>query len=243
MVERRGKARPKFYLILGLLIWLAVFFGFYRSFYLNHWFATPPGMRTLTPFFLLHGTVFSLWIGLAVLQPALIVGKNRKLHKRVGWLAVGLAVAVFTIGNLAAIESLNHGLFGPPAARRTFYAVPVFDMLVFAACVAFAVHWRNHADTHKRLMFLSFTQLLHAAVGRYPLHVSDAAAPWLFLGGSDIAIIGAGAAYDLATRGRVHRVWLIGGALVLLSEPLRLLLGSTQGWQEFAGRAASLWPY
>jgi hypothetical protein len=200
-------------------------------------------MRTLTPFFIVHGTVFSLWIALAVIQPALIVAKNRKLHKRIGWLAVGLASAVFIIGNLAAIESLNHGLFGPPEVRRAFYAVPVFDMLVFAACVALAIHWRNHSDTHKRLMFLSYTQLLHAAVGRYPLHVSDAVAPWLFLGGSDIAIIGAGAIYDLATRGKIHRVWVIGGGLVLLSEPCRLLLGSTPQWQQFAAYMASLWPW
>ena len=242
-VRRVGKTRPKFYLVLGLLIWVAVFYGFYRSFYLNHWFATPPRMRTLTPLYLVHGTIFSFWVGLAVLQPALIVARNRKLHKRIGWVAVGLASAVVIIGNLVAIESLNYGQFGGPAARRTFYAVPVFDMLVFATCVGLAVHWRNYSETHKRLMILSYAQLLHAAVGRYPIHVSDAVAPWLFLGGTDLAIIGAGAVYDLATRGKVHRVWLIGGGLVLLSEPLRLLIGSTPQWQQFAGSAASLWPY
>src|SRR5690349_3207082 len=70
VVQRRGKARPKFYLWMGIAICAAMFYGFYQSFYLNHWFATPPGMRKLTILYIVHGSIFSLWLVFAVLQPA-----------------------------------------------------------------------------------------------------------------------------------------------------------------------------
>ncbi|HEX6661671.1 MAG TPA: hypothetical protein VF067_07370 [Sphingomicrobium sp.] len=236
-----GKARPKFYLWVGIATCVAMFIGFYQSFYLNHWFATPPGMRKLSPLFLVHGTIFSLWLVFAVLQPALIVSKNRALHKKVGWFAACVAIAMLIIGNVASSEAMNHGFAGV-GDPKVFYAVPFFDLVVFGLCVGLGVHWRNHSDTHKRLMLLSYTQLLHAGIGRYNIALNQALAPWSFLLGADSAIIIAGGVYDLATRGKIHKVWWLGGALVLASEPLRLAIGNTAPWHEFASWVASLWP-
>lgn len=241
-VRAAGRARPKFYLGMGIAIAIAMFIGFYQSFYLNHWFATPPGMRQLTPLYLVHGTIFSLWLVFAVLQPALIVSKNRKLHKRVGWVATGVAVAMIVIGNVASSEAMNHGFAGV-GDPKVFYAVPFFDLVVFATCVGLGVHWRNRSETHKRLMLMSYTQLLHAGVGRYNIAALQALAPWSFLLGADAAVIIAGATYDVATRGKVHPVWWVGGPLVLASEPLRLMIGQTAPWHAFATWVASLWPY
>jgi hypothetical protein len=241
VVERRGKTRPKFYLGMGIAICVAMFIGFYQSFYLNHWFATPPGMRRLTPLYLVHGSIFSLWLVFAVLQPALIVSKNRHIHKRVGWFATGVAVAMLIVGNVASSEAMNHGFVGV-GDPKVFYAVPFFDLVVFMACVGLGVYWRNHSETHKRLMMLSYTQLLHAGIGRYPIAFMQAMAPWSFLLGADAATIIAGSVYDLATRGKVNKVWWIGGSLVMLSEPLRLMIGKTAPWYAFAGWVASLWP-
>jgi hypothetical protein len=242
IVQRRGKTRPKFYLWLGIAICAAMFYGFYQSFYLNHWFATPPGMRKLTPLFLVHGSIFSLWLAFAVLQPALIISKQRKLHKRVGWFATAVAVAMLIIGNVASSEAMNHGFAGV-GDPKVFYAVPFFDLVVFGTCVGLGVWWRNHSESHKRLMFLSYTQLLHAGVGRWPFAWLGAGAPWTFLLLPDAAVIASGAVYDLTTRGKVHKVWWLGGPLVMLSEPLRLAIGNTAPWYGFASWVASLWPY
>ena len=238
---KRAKARPKFYLWVGIAVAAGMFLGFYQSFYLNHWFATPKGMRTLTPLYLVHGTVFSLWLVFAISQPALIVAKKRKLHKRIGWIALGVACAMILIGNVAASEAMNHGFAG--VDPKTFYAVPFFDMIVFGSCVGLGVLWRERSETHKRLMLLSYTQLLHAGVGRWPGALLAAGAPWTYLFISDGMIILSGAAYDLMTRGKVHKVWIVGGALVLLSEPFRLWIGTTAPWQAYASWVASLWPW
>ncbi|HYH86249.1 MAG TPA: hypothetical protein VEX60_12410 [Pyrinomonadaceae bacterium] len=40
--------------------------------------------------------------------------------------------------------------------------------------------------------------------------------------------------YDLATRGRFHRATVWGGLLIVVSQPLRLLIGGTQAWLAFA---------
>lgn len=241
VAPKSARTRPKFYLWVGILVAVAMFYGFYQSFYLNHWFATPPGMRTLTPLYLVHGTVFSLWLGFAILQPALIVARKRKLHKRLGWAAVCVACAMLVIGNVAASEAINHGFAG--TNPKVFYAVPFFDLVVFGGCVGFAVLWRDRSEYHKRLMLLSYTQLLHAGVGRFPWAWLAVGTPWTFLLGPDVAIVGAAAAYDLVTRGKVHRVWIVGGALVMLAEPLRIWVGNTAPWQAYATWVASLWPW
>ena len=60
--------------------------------------------------------------------------------------------------------------------------------------------------------------------------------------GPDIAVVSVGAAYDLATRGKIHKVWWVGGPIVMLSEPLRLIIGNTAPWHAYASWVASLWP-
>jgi hypothetical protein len=40
--------------------------------------------------------------------------------------------------------------------------------------------------------------------------------------------------WDLASRGRLHRVTVIGGAAVIASQPLRMMLSETSAWLRFA---------
>jgi hypothetical protein len=41
--------------------------------------------------------------------------------------------------------------------------------------------------------------------------------------------------YDRAAHGRTHRAFVWGGLFLLLSMPLRVVLGHTDGWLSFAG--------
>lgn len=236
----RGRVMPKFYLIMGIVIAAVVVGGFARSYYLNHFFQTPPGMRTLTPLYHLHGLAFSLWVMLAILQPALIVSKNRKLHKKVGYAAIGVALTMLVLGNIVGIEGMHNGFqgLGDPLV---FYAIPFFAIWTFAIIVLFGVLWRNHAETHKRLMLLSYTQVVEAAVARYPSETLLAFAPFSFVMSGDLIIL-AGMIYDWRTRGKVHRVWIVGGALVLASQIGRIMIMTTPAWHDFAATMYRLWP-
>jgi hypothetical protein len=57
--------------------------------------------------------------------------------------------------------------------------------------------------------------------------------PLAFFGLAFLFVI-AGAIYDYASRRRVHRVYLWGGALFVVSVPLRLALSGTAAWRAFA---------
>ena len=57
--------------------------------------------------------------------------------------------------------------------------------------------------------------------------------PLAFYGLAFLVVI-AGALYDYLSRGRVHKVYIWGGALLFVSVPFRLALSSTAAWRGFA---------
>jgi hypothetical protein len=229
-----------FYTGMGVVLALVTFAGFAQSYFLNYWFGTPPGMRKLDPLLHVHGAVFTSWILLGIAQPALIARGNRDLHRKLGWAGVALAAVMVAVGNLAGIAAMNVGFFGL-GDPHAFYAIIFWSMLTFAIIVAFAVRWRNRAETHKRLMLLSYTQIVEAAVARLPIPGMLEGAPFTFFLGADLIIV-AGAAYDLVSRGRVHKVWIWGGGLVVASQLLRVAVAQTEPWLDFARALAGLWP-
>jgi len=60
-----------------------------------------------------------------------------------------------------------------------------------------------------------------------------------FFGLTDLFVI-ALAIWDFRSRGRLHPVTLWGGLLIIVSQPLRLAVSSTQGWLVFAQWATGL---
>jgi hypothetical protein len=228
-----------FYTGMGVLLALITFWGFYRSYYLNYWYETPRGMRALNPLLHVHGAIFTAWILLGIVQPALIAGRRRKLHRKLGWAGAGLAVLMVIVGLVAGIEAMQGAGFEGLGDRHAFFAIPFFALVTFAVIVSLAIAWRNRAETHKRLMLLASTQIVEAAVARLPLDAVTAWMPLSFFLGADLVIF-CGIAYDLASRGKVHKVWLIGGALVIASQVLRLLVMNTQPWLDFARFMAAM---
>jgi len=89
-------------------------------------------------------------------------------------------------------------------------------------------------------MLLSNAAILEAAIGRLPfLAIEPATAPFYFYLGADFIVL-AGIAFDLATRGRVHRVWWLGGGLLAASQIGRVAIMNTEPWLDFARWMAGL---
>jgi hypothetical protein len=74
-------------------------------------------------------------------------------------------------------------------------------------------------------------ELLPAGVGRWP--VLNQGGPLVFFGGADLAIV-ALLAYDRITTGRFHRATVWGGAFLVGSQVVRVVIGFTDTWQAFA---------
>jgi len=234
---RRDRA---FYTGIGLAIAATVIWGFAPSFYLSRWMTAPPTTPEVGLLLALHGSVFTAWIALMVVQPLLIASRNLALHRRLGYFGAGVAAAMTLLGNLAAIAAM-HGGFRGLGDPYVFYAVPFFAINSFAVTIFFAVRWRNFADTHKRLILLSNAALLGAAIARIPLGPIQGSAPFSFIFGPDLIIL-AGALYDRASRGRVHRVWIYGGALMVASQIVMMAVMGSAWWHAFAEAMAALWP-
>jgi hypothetical protein len=95
-------------------------------------------------------------------------------------------------------------------------------------CAAFLV--RARPEMHKRLMLLATINLVPAALTRLPL---GAARVPVALGLS-FGFVVAGPIFDWIRRKRVHPVYIWGGLLMLVSGPLRPIIGNSEAWHSIA---------
>ena len=82
-------------------------------------------------------------------------------------------------------------------------------------------------------MSLRFIAILTAAVARLPLGFIFRLHPLALFGVTDLFIVPC-LVYDFATRGRPHRATVFGGLLLVISQPLRFVIGRTHLWVAFA---------
>jgi len=228
--QRQSKSRERlFYIGMVIAIVITVFAGFSRTFYLRPYFQTQPLIALL----ILHGVVFSSWIMLLVTQTTLVATKRMRTHMRLGIAGGLLASLMILIGTVTAIVRAKGPSPVPGVNPLSFLTIPLGDMLVFASLVGAAFYFRRRADTHKRLMLLATIAILPAAVARLPFAFIQQYGPLAFFGLSDLFIVPC-LIYDIVTRGRPHRATVLGGALIVISHPLRLVIGNTHAWLVFA---------
>ncbi|HYT67278.1 MAG TPA: hypothetical protein VEL51_12710 [Vicinamibacterales bacterium] len=223
-----------FYSSMAILMALIVMAGFAPTYYLRGYFGAPKtfsGATSLTPLMQLHGALFTGWLILFIVQTSLVAARRVAVHRRLGLGGVALAAVMIVVGLRTAIAGAARG--GAPAGidPLAFLAIPVFDMIMFAGFVTAAVLRRRDKEAHKRLMLLAYVSIITAGVARLPGVLPYG--PPVFFGLSFLFVL-AGVCYDLLTRGRVHRVYIWGGALLALSVPLRLAISGTTAWHAIA---------
>ena len=223
-----------FYGGMGAVLAAIAVAGFAPTFYLRSWFGAPPtvaGTTELTRLAQFHGAVFTAWMVLFITQTSLIASRRVKVHRRLGVAGAVLAAVMVIVGSMTAIAAARRGAAPPGAEPLSFLVVPLFDLVLFATFVTAAVLRRRDKETHKRLMLLAYISIIAAGVARLPGVLPYG--PFLFFGVAyGLSLIGA--AYDLWSRGRVHRVYYWAIPLLVISVPGRLLLAATGAWRSFA---------
>jgi len=226
----RAKLRERvFFTGMALAILITVFAGFSRTYFLRSYFTPGP----LIPLLHLHGLVFSSWIALFITQTSLIAAKRVRTHMTLGIAGGVIASLMIIVGTVTAIIRAKGPSPIPGVNPLTFLTIPLGDMLVFAILVSSAFYFRRRVDVHKRLMLLATIGILPAAVARLPFAFIQQYGPLAFFGLSDLFIVPC-VIFDFITRGRPHRATMLAGALIILSHPLRMLLGTTNAWLAFA---------
>src|ERR1044072_3016573 len=218
-----------FFTGMAIIILIVVFAGFSRTFYLRPYFSS----ERLIPLLIMHGLVFSSSIALFITQTALVAAKRVRTHMMLGIAGGVIAALMIIVGTVTALIRARGPSPIPGVNPLTFLTIPLGDMLVFAILVSSAFYFRRRVDVHKRLMLLATIGILPAAVARLPFPFIQQYRPLAFFGLTDLLIVPC-LIFDFITRGRPHRATMLAGALIILSHPLRLLIGGTNAWLAFA---------
>ena len=226
---RAGRRTRRFYVGMAIAIAITVFVGFSRSYYLKSWYGT----RELSGLLHLHGLVFTTWVLFFLAQTVLVATGRTYLHRKMGIAGAVLAALVLTIGTTVAILRARTGVSPLPGIPvLSFFAIPFFDMVVFAILVSSALYFRRRLEAHKRLMTLAMITLLPAPIARMSFLPLPPGPP-TFFALADLFIVVL-LIYDLATRRKIHPATVWGGLLVVASQPLRLMIAGTPAWLAFA---------
>jgi hypothetical protein len=223
-----------FYSTIAIVLALTVLIGFAPTYYLRVLGSEP--MRTIsgspfTSLVHLHGLLFSAWVGLFVIQTALVARHRVNTHRRLGIAGGMLAALMVIVGIATALQGAARGSSPPGVDPLAFLVVPMFDMFLFATFIMAALWMRKNKEAHKRLMLLAYIGIIVAAVARFPGVLP--LGPLVFFGLAFIFLL-VGVSYDLYTRRCVHPVYVWGGLLLVVSVPLRLAISSTTAWRSTA---------
>jgi hypothetical protein len=240
----------RFFTGMALAMAVAAFVGFAPTYYLAAWNDAPKPV--ITPSVHIHGALCTAWILLLAVQARLIAARRLDIHRLTGIAGSVLAVATLVMGIFVAMGSerrvhtaANAGTLGDP---YVFLIFPLSAVGLFALFAIIGIAIRKRPAAHKRMMLLATMSLLGPALARAATQAmktfdgsGTAFAFTLVPGAGAVAalvlidlFLAALVVYDLLTRGRLHPATLWAGGFLLLSEPLRVAIGYSQPWQDFA---------
>ena len=221
--------RPRFHVIALYAIAELVFVGFARTFFLKYWFETPP----LTKLLHLHGAVFTSWLVLHFTQARLIAARRVDLHRRLGIFGAMLGYSMFFLGVIVAIQSAAMGRVPTGAPPLVFMSVPIGTVTAFMLLLTAALVMRKRADWHKRLMLLATIALVIPAAARLSTYFTGRPNPLIGIAAT-VVLVAWCCVDDWRRIGRIHPAYKIAGTLLIISLPVRLLMGQTETWQHIA---------
>ncbi len=203
---------------MAFVFTILVFVAFAPTFYLKSFFA----FRDLTRLEHIHGAVATAFLFLFFAQTVLISRRRIGLHRKLGFLGIGLAVAMATMITILMVQTAHtRNATGINELEYVKFTARLFwgnvNILVgFSIFVGLGFRYRRRPELHKRLMLLAMLSQLPTILGRiaafefWGLPRPAIILP-MFLSMLSSIII-----YDLLTRGRPHPVSIIGASAIFL---------------------------
>ena len=227
--QSRLSAERKFFLGMAAALAVCTFAGFAQTYFLMRYTGAP----SLTPIVHLHGALFTGWVLLFGLQAGLISARRRDVHMLTGTIAMFLAATIIALGLWISVTRSRPPALSP-LSNEQFLIMPLVTIGLFALFVALAFVNRQRPDHHKRYMLLATINIIIPALARATLFLP--LVPRGVVGALVIAdlFLAALAIFDWRSRGRIHRATLIGGVIMLVSEPLRFVIALSDWWPPIA---------
>lgn len=214
-----------FFVATAALLAVLVAVGFAPSFYLRR--ITHASSASLPGYIVLHGIALSSWYLLFVTQAWLVATRRTTIHRMLGIAGAVLAVVVFTLSLTVVLRAPARAIAAGASVGQVSLIVigDIAILVLFAVLVALGIRNRRRRDVHGRLMALASISIVAPAIARWP--GAEAALP-LSVVVPQLAFFGALAAYDLATRGRIHRATAWGVAAYLVAIGVTVPLASSE---------------
>jgi uncharacterized membrane protein YozB (DUF420 family) len=230
------KGDRNFVLLFLAACWLGVVMGFAPAI-AKRWaghadYPAPPVLQV-------HAFAFSAWLLLLSAQTALVRVRRVRVHQSLGLVGFGL-VPVMAVSALGAEIYTQRFHAAHPPDNYAFFILPIFYAAGFAMLAGIALFRRKDPAAHKRLILLATTIIVGAAYARWwgdalTARFGDGYGGMLVntFAGTDLLLVAA-LLYDLATRGRLHRVYEIGVPILLACEIGTSLVYHAPAWRPVA---------
>jgi hypothetical protein len=229
---------PHLYVSVSVVVALIAFLGFAPT----YWLPLASGTLDLHPIVHVHAALFFLWTLVFIVQTALVASGRTRWHRELGLAGIALASAMVFSGILATIVSLQAFLPVRPEFARMSTALGLSGMALFTAFVTLAIANIRRPERHKRLMVLASFSIVQAAAARViRLVPSIALADRILLGAVAVdLLLLVVVLLDRRSAGRVHPVWIFGGAALVSIQYLRIAILPMQAWKNFTLWLATL---
>jgi hypothetical protein len=220
---------------IAAAVFLVVFIGFARTYYLRFLFHLPP----LDWMLHLHGALMTGWFVLFFLQVWLANRGRTAIHRKLGWFSLVWMLGIVAVGTYVAIRGADRDLLHLPPDNAPppleFMEFILIDLYLFAAFVSAGILKRRNRGYHMRFMLLACLCMTGPGIIRIPFRTFPALS---FLGtggplglfGLDLLLLYGCVLIDTIRQRRLHPAFLLGGLpLILIDTPLfaRVLDSST----------------
>ena len=228
--------RPGMTLYVALTSWMIVIVlaGFW-PYFSRLAVGRPPSLHWLLH---VHAAVFSGWMILLAVQEGLAAAGRRARHMQVGRIGVPYGALLLVVGLVASFVApalhVSAGTWTRDQAAA-FLVLPLGDMLLFGGFFGAAIWHRRQPEIHKRLIILATVALMFAPVARFL--DSTGSLPLMLVAWVSPVLIGM--AHDLWRGGRVHGVYWLGLALLVLAF-VRVPLMDSELWLPVGRRLLGL---
>jgi hypothetical protein len=183
-----------------------------------------------------HGAFALAWVLLFIVQPLLVRWRRLRWHRRLGWvampLAIGVALTMIPAGFYQATRDAAAG--AGPTGISTLLGVFTSGAL-FVGLVAAGIIARRDREAHARWLLLATLVVLWPAWFRVRHYFPGVPRPDIWFA-VVLAYVWIGVAMlrDRLTRGAVHPVLLWGGLVVIVEQVGEVLAFDSPWWRAMA---------
>jgi hypothetical protein len=246
---REGATR-RFYMWMAVSCFTIAVVGFLPT----YWMPLAKGSFKAEPMVHVHGLLMFGWVTFFFTQTWLVAQGRVLTHRTWGMLGISIITGIaFIVPTILSLRLAQAALPGQPAQAvhdaRAFTWVTAGGLIFLVTAFILAIVKLKDSETHKRLIVLMTISMLGAPIARWfslgapphaawPAGLPDISSPPIVIAIiaellGDI-LLGVAAVYDWRTRGKVHPVYLIGGAIMLTLHLTTGLVGNSAAWQSVA---------